>query len=156
MEKEIIMLIIGTLLGASISFFSSQLEKRIDYSKAKKKAFALLKIELLWIKKPVENFFNRLSEGVSELPGTDILELEMSIQVDHFAYFDKSLAGKIFELSIFIKSLNIHRQLASSFLHNQLDPSFSDNYNLYLSELKKIHENLHEINKIVHFEDIDV
>lgn len=152
MNPEVKILIIGALLGAVLTFFTTRIEKILEHRKNKNKAIMCLRIELRRIDSFVNALLRTQSNVGPSIPNTDIPELDMAAQVSQFMYFDENLAGKVYNLATCLRSANKHRQIASILLNEQLNPNFLASANIFVCELTDSKRILKEINERVLFE----
>ncbi|MEQ8683857.1 MAG: hypothetical protein RIE86_01130 [Imperialibacter sp.] len=138
MESEVVTLIIGTILGAAITFCFSVLEKRIERRRDKKNATILLKIELGRMSDQINGLGDAQSSFGLFIPSTDLPELEASIQLNSFVYYDNKLAEKIYDLAMSLRSANKHRAVAHLLIHDQKNPNFQSNAIVFSHEFDHI------------------
>lgn len=152
MNPEVKTLIIGALVGASLTFFTTRIEKILEHRKNKNKAIMCLKIELRRIDSYVNALLRTQSNLGPAIPNTDIPELDMAAQASQFMYFDENLASKVYNLATCLRSANKHRQIASSLLREQSNPNFFASADIFVHELNDSKRILKEINERVLFE----
>ena len=152
LTTEIITLIIGTILGALLTFCFNHFEKYQEYKSEIKKSMMCLKIELRPIKSSILALERAKKQFGNLIPQTDIIELNYSTQPTQVMNFKDTLAEKIFELSLCLRDINENRRKASELIKNPSDPNFQSAALMYeqmMNESKKI---LNDINNMIHFE----
>lgn len=146
MNSDVKILIIGALLGAVLTFFTTRIEKILEHRKNRNKAIMCLKIEL----RRIDSFVNALLRTQSNIgpsiPNTDIPEVDMAAQASQFMYFDENLASKVYNLATCLRSANSHRQIASRLLSDQSNPDFFSSAEIFVYELTDSKRILKEIN----------
>ena len=137
MDMELVTLIIGTVLGAVITFSISRLEKFLEQKKGKEHALMCLEIELRPINSYINNLLSLRSKLSIPIPNTDIPEIEISSQVQQFIYYKGEIAEKIYDLSTYLRSANEHRKMAFNLLNNPTDPEFMKNDKMFFIECEE-------------------
>lgn len=155
MKSEIVTLIIGTVLGATITFCYGLLDKKIESRKEKKNAMICLKIELSRINSYLTALSNTSSKFGPTIPSTDIPEMDMSVQSDQFKYFDEDLAEQIYDLTTSLRSANKHRVLAYALMNEQKNPQFQSHASVFIFELNNSRDIINKLRKKVNFKDIN-
>lgn len=152
LRSEIIILIVGIVLGSVLTFVATQYDKRLERKREQKKAIMCLKIELRRLKPTIDAFVRMQSTLGNSIPSSDIPELDMATLPAQFMCFEEDLAEKIYALSTWLRSANRHRQVASNLLSNPSDATFQANAQLFIHELKSTQQLLNDINTAIHFE----
>lgn len=120
MRKEILLLIIGAIIGFAISIITIKYQEYND----RKRASKILKIELFKISKLVSPF-TKVKNGISM---DEIPNFVMTTQIDIFLSLKDTLRTSITDISIDLEGAENNRKRASLLLNQ---PDKIDELNLY-------------------------